>query len=166
MLLCGMAYAALAALCYYRLYADSVKSELLVRVSGRNEKSAFKAAVSREKAVLKLLARDFLKIHCPWSEETSIRYRVREARRMLRVMKHEGGWKAEDCNDPANHRQIAKDCFQPRLRFWAEELSTVLVMPVRLAFAIVLFVGALVIVSLLWGIKRLVQLAKKARPNQ
>lgn len=131
----GVAYLVLAAFCYYAFYANAVDE---------NE-SLWQFFISDQKGVLKLLALDFLKIHCPWSKNVSIRYRVQKARSLLQDNTHEKGWTVIDCDNPANHRQIAKDCFQTRTRFWLQGIFTLLTSPLRILLLAVIITIAMVV---------------------
>lgn len=96
----------------------------------------------------RLLMLDFFGIHCPWSWERAVKFRVVEAHRLLQYQTHKKGWKAEDCHDPVKHQQIAKDCFQSRPRFWATQFLVLLSCPLR--FVLMLCYPLLAIGAGLW----------------
>ncbi|OHB22261.1 MAG: hypothetical protein A2939_05180 [Parcubacteria group bacterium RIFCSPLOWO2_01_FULL_48_18] len=142
----GAAYFAFATFCYYSLYANAVDLNCRLRVPF-DEKSWWQDFIAYNKGVLELLALDFLKIHCPWSKAVSIRYRVQEVRSLLQHMTHEKGWTAESCDNPANHRQIAKDCFLSRTRFWARGIFMLLTSPLRMVILMLILIVVLPIIG-------------------
>lgn len=138
---CLVVYLFAAILCFHAFYSDVVGimgHDRVPRVAYKG--NALLAFLTCEKEVMKLLFLDFLRIHCPWSKKTSVKYRVQEAHRLLcrPGITHEKGWTAEDCHDPTKYEQIAKDCFQSRFRFWKENVLMMLTAPFRFAALIVL----------------------------
>lgn len=140
-------YLILAAFCYYTLYANAVDFNFRLNVPSDKNASLWQDFLTDNKGVLQLLVLDFLKIHCPWSKEVSIQYRVQEARSLLQYMIHEKGWTVADCDNPANHWHIAKDCFQSRIRFWTEGIFMLLTSPLRMVVLLVIVLVATIVLS-------------------
>ncbi len=142
----GAEYFLFAAVCYYIFYATEVDFNFRLNVPFNENDGLWQKVVAHEKGVLKLLVLDFLKIHCPWSREISTEHRVQEARRLLQHMRHEKGWTMADCDNPANHEQIARDCFRSRTRFWLEGIFLFLTSPLRLVvLTVILAIAAVVL---------------------
>lgn len=80
--------------------------------------------------VFKLLRHDLMQIHCPWSWKRAVYYRVTYAHTLLQHMKHEKGWRPEDCHNPHNYEQIAKDCFVSRKKFWSLQILYLVAAPI------------------------------------
>ncbi len=95
------------------------------------ETSTWRYLWNDEKATWRIFAHDFFKLHCPWNWQAAMAARVIDARKQLEHSEHEKGWKLEDCDNPANHEQIAKDCFISRKRFWGKHIFLFLTMPIR-----------------------------------
>ena len=123
---------------FLKLYADAVKSNGRMPPSSYIMEISWTSRISDSRAVLKLLHTDFLKIHCPWSWDTAVYHRTKEAYRLLQTSTHEKGWTANDCHDPANRPQIAKDCFQSRTRFWAENGLRLIISPILLIWVLII----------------------------
>ena len=132
-------YFILTPVCYYMFFAMGVKDNWRLKSDDYDlNASAWDNFIAYHGQIIGLLALDFLKIHCPWSKTTSVKYRVVEAHRVLEYDSHEKGWTAGDCHDPAKHGQIAKDCFQSRTRFWAANVFHLLTAPIRMVLLLTL----------------------------
>lgn len=82
--------------------------------------------------VFRAIKHDLFGLHCPWSWETAISYRVKYAHQLLHSMRHEKGWRPEDCHNPDNHLQIAIDCFRSRKYFWIRQSLQFIFSPILL----------------------------------
>lgn len=154
-------YLAFAVFCYYILYADAADRRFRLKIYLYENASLWQDFIAYNKSVLELLALDFLKIHCPWSKEVSIRYRVQDARSVLRYMTHEKGWTVADCDNPANHRQIAKDCFQSRIRFWTTSIFALLTSPLHMVILLGIVLVAMIVISIVSAGQRLLNLFRR-----
>ncbi len=141
------AYLALAAVCFYILYANAVDLNGRLDIRLDPDTSVWQQLLAEHRSVARLLALDFCKIHCPWNKDISVRYRVAEARSLLAYMTHRNGWTVADCNDPAKHQAIARDCFKSRTRFWLEQIAVFITSPLRLVVVLLVVVGCLVVMS-------------------
>lgn len=160
-----LAYLGVSALGFYAFYSNAVDFNFRLPPSelGPNE-SIWKFFIEDQKGVLGLLKLDFLQIHCPWDKATSIRFRVQEAREMLEYHEHEKGWTVADCDNPANHAQIAKDCFVSRTRFWAKNIFEFLTGPIRLALILViLLVGMPLVIFIVQPILNAIEKMRHAK---
>ena len=151
-------YIVFAALLYYRFYEEGVQwrrnpyywvtREYMREHEICSYAEMWKMIKHDTKETFRLLRLDFLKIHCPWSWESSVRYRVKMAHTALQRSPHKKGWTAEDCHVSANHEQIARDCFMSRKRFWFTEIAKLIFSPLILCLMIarniilVFFMGA------------------------
>jgi len=135
-----LAYLVSSVLCYRAIYSNAVDFNFRIDHSKIDNSSFWRSFITSNRETWRLWSLDFLKIHCPWSKETSTKYRVQEAHRLLTNcgMKHEKGWTAEDCYNPEKHRRIARDCFCSRTTFWAKGLLNIFVVsPIIVALLVV-----------------------------
>lgn len=132
---------------YWGMYSNAVDFNFRVDYSKIDDSNLWRFLATSNREVWRLWSLDFLKIHCPWSKGTSIKYRVQEVHRLLTDcgMKHEKGWTAEDCHDPKKYKQIAHDCFCYRTTFWIKGLLDIFILsPIRMALLIILAIVATV----------------------
>src|SRR3989338_4906062 len=132
-------YLFLAFFCYFCSYAIAVDESCRLNLPCQEDEGIWQAFIALIKGAFDLLVFDFLKIHCPWNWKTAVTHRVQEAHRLLQNITHEKGWTVSDCHDPANHEQIANECFQSRLGFWTTECLKALSMPIRYILIIPIF---------------------------
>ena len=131
-------YLFFAVLAFLKLYADAVRLNYRMPPSSYLMENSWTSRIADSKAVLRLLHTDFLRIHCPWSWDTAVYYRTREAYRLLQTSTHEKGWTTIDCFYPAKRPQIARDCFCSRTRFWAEGGLRLITSPIILTLSLVI----------------------------
>lgn len=149
-----MLYLLCATFCYYVLYATAVKCNFRLKVPYDENVNSWQNFTAHNKGILELLVLDFLKVHCPWSKRVSIRYRVQETRLLLQRMTHEKGWTIADCDNPAKHQQIAKDCFEPRITFWTRGILRLLIAPLSIVILLLIFFVILPFIDILCLIKK------------
>src|SRR3990167_3611493 len=134
-------YLVISVLSYWAMYFNAVVFSFRFEYLKIDDSNVWRFLVTSNRETWRLWSLDFLKIHCPWSKETSVKYRVQEVHRLLTNcgMKHEKGWTAEDCYNPEKHRRIARDCFCSRTTFWAKGLLNIFVVsPIIVALLVVL----------------------------
>ncbi len=151
-------YLASSTLFYWAMYSNAVDFDFRVDNSKVDSSNFWRFLITSNRETWSLWSMDFLKIHCPWSKETSVKYRVQEVHRLLNDygMKHEKGWTTEDCHNQEKHQQIAHDCFCYRTTFWAKGLLDIfLISPIRVALLVVVSLVATVVLPLV-GLYRFV----------
>ena len=145
-------YLVSSVLFYWAMYSNAVDFNFRIDGSKIDSSNVWRFLVSSNRETWRLWSLDFLKIHCPWSKETSIKYRVQEVHRLLTGdgMKHEKGWTAEDCHNTEKHSQIAHDCFCYRTTFWTNGLLDIfIVSPIRMVLLMVVALVAVVVYPLI-----------------
>ena len=141
-------YLLLSLFAYWSSYFNAVDFNFRIDHENIDDRNFWRFLVSSTRETWRLWSLDFLKIHCPWSKETSVKYRVQKARNLLSTMTHEKGWTVEDCDNPANHEQIAKDCFCSRTKFWLKDLAIMLILPIYIPLVLVVLILAMVATSI------------------
>ena len=145
-------YLTASVLLYWAMYSNAVDFNFRIDHSQIDSSTIWRFLITSNRETWKLWSLDFLKIHCPWSKETSVKYRVQEVNRLLTdcSMKHEKGWTAEDCHNPEKHRQIAHDCFCYRTTFWIKGLLDIFIIsPIRMALLVIVVLVAEVALPLI-----------------
>ncbi len=145
-----IAYFICACVSFYVLYVNGLDWNFRLQNSYNKDESSWRYFVREFKAVKKIFVYDFFLLHCPWSKEISIKYRVKYIRaKFRRGYTHEKGWTLADCRHTQNHAQIAYDCFISRTRFWAKNLFNFVTAPVELYIRMLLL--CIIAVALFFG---------------
>lgn len=155
-------YLGMSLLSYYALHMQSMGLEFRLDHSRVDSSSSLKFLLTEHREMFRRLLKDFFQIHCPWSKQTSIKYRAIEAHGILQYSEHEKGWRAEDCHDPAKHEQIAHDCFQCRSKFWAHQLFIMLTSPIRIMLIAVIAVVVMIVLTVVMPAKAVFARIKRA----